>query len=241
MDSELNSFNLSSELVKRSLGRELNKLASEDKSMSLNFSSKEDDSLKHVSLMLPNITVKEIQERLNSGELDYKFQYLQTKQSQEIKEISIRDFIDKLKDASLFEDEIQVENLEELELESENKKIKFKLDTKDLAYIYIKHDLLSSLKVKLNLAANKEFLTFTTKILEAKKNLIVSKDEVAKLIENIESDSLDHKIVVYYEQEAYFIKLENLIKKVWTCKLLRKSLGLSSSNDSSAFINFSKN
>lgn len=35
--------------------------------------------------MLPNITVKELQEKLDSGDLDYKFQYLQTSQSQEVK------------------------------------------------------------------------------------------------------------------------------------------------------------
>lgn len=122
----------------------------------LNFSIKEDDSLKHISLILP----------------------------------------------------IQIENLEELELESENKNSKFELNTKNLAYLYIKHDLLSSLKVKLNLVVNKEFLTFTTKISESKKKLIVSKDEVTKLIENIESDSLNHKIIIYHEQEAYFIRLK---------------------------------
>lgn len=127
--------------------------------------------------------------------------------------MSISDFINRLKDASLFVDEINPEKLDEFDLESENQQVKFRLDTKDLAYTYIKHDLLSSLRSKLNLAIDKEFITFSTNISESKKNLIIPKDELAKLIENIEEDSLDHKIIIYYEQKSYFIKLENLIKK----------------------------
>ena len=104
--------------------------------------------------------------------------------------MSISDFINRLKDASLFVDEINPEKLDEFDLESENQQVKFRLDTKDLAYTYIKHDLLSSLRSKLNLAIDKEFITFSTNISESKKNLIIPKDELAKLIENIEEDSL---------------------------------------------------
>ena len=238
MSSESETSKLSSELVKSSLGKELNKLVNENKPLNLHFSSREDYVLEHISLMLPNITVQEIQEKLASGSLDHKFQYLQSKHSQEIKEISIRDFIEKLKNASLFDDSIEISDLDEFSFNTNKDELCFTIDTKDLAYSYIKRDLLKSLNLKLTQCneSQQEFLTFHTLVSESKKSLIINKQELQKIIENISTDNLKHKIITYYEQDPYFISLESLIKQVWTCKLLRKSLGLSSS-DCSSFVN----